>query len=487
MAKPVLTSADYNGSQLYMEWQVELPPRFTGFQIDLDDSNGGKQSFTTSNTYLKEKLDLSSSLTYTATIIVMVQDQPSSSSDPSTLISSAPLLYRVAYTLSPNKLCLNWQAAQGKGAAGIEAYIATLTEVGKNNWNQSTEGNSTTFDKSLSSSESYTSVVRGANELGNILGPPSTVYNPIVETPIVLSVVYDIDPKDVLTLRWNAVSGADILYTVVLQDVGHSSWSPQTTDLTLDFDKSLDSSKQYTVQVQVSDSTGVVWGPSSKVYIPICVAPELSMVSYDTGVLDLKWDAAVGEGVEAYEAALVKPGADKWYSDTDGLETQFNKNLDEQETYQTSVRATDQDQIVFGPSSDVLIPLLTSATDFNLIYTGTKISTSWVNDSNPAVTGYLVELDKNGAQEAQNTATDSPSDFDETLSDGSVYKARIRSTAPKLQGPWSSWVYAPYAQSISYAYDDYGRLLSQAWNSVSTVSYVLDGPGNIQTRVFSDS
>ena len=216
MAKPVLTSADYNGSQLYMEWQVELPPRFTGFQIDLDDSGGGKQSFTTSNTFLKEEVDLSSSLTYTATIIVMVQDQPSSSSDPSTLISSAPLLYRVAYTLSPNKLSLNWQAAQGKGAAGIEAYIATLTEVGKNNWNQSTEGNSTTFDKSLSSSESYTSVVRGTNELGNILGPPSTVYNPIVEAPIVLSVVYDIDPKDVLTLRWNAVSGADILYTVVL-------------------------------------------------------------------------------------------------------------------------------------------------------------------------------------------------------------------------------------------------------------------------------
>ena len=43
MAKPVLTSADYNGSQLYMEWQVELPPRFTGFQIDLDDSGGGKR------------------------------------------------------------------------------------------------------------------------------------------------------------------------------------------------------------------------------------------------------------------------------------------------------------------------------------------------------------------------------------------------------------------------------------------------------------
>ncbi len=485
MTKPIITHANYNGEQLYVEWTVDLPPRFTGFVLDLTDSDGDKQSFETNETSFTKDTALSSDKTYTLTITVMVQDQPSSTSDPLTLISAAPTMRSVAYSVSPGKLAVAWVDAEGDGAKGIETYIATLTEFGKNTWNLDSNDGSVDFNKTLSSSESYSVTVRGSNESGTVLGPPSSIYEPIVSAPVVLTVMYDTDPSTKLSLQWQGISGNDIQYYITLEEFGKNTWNNTTAETTTTFKKSLSSSEKYSVFVMASDSTGIVLGPSSTVYTPISVSPELSLVSYDSKVLELSWSAADGEGVEAYSATLEKPGSDVWYSSTDQLNTSFNKNLDPATTYNTYVRATGGNGVVFGPNSALLNPLLTSATNFALIYTGTEIDTSWTADSNPVVSGYIVELQKNGAKEAENTPPESPSNFDVTMDDGGVYRCRIRSTAPLLQGPWSDYVYAPYAQAVAYGYDDLSRLTSVSWNTVNRVIYALDDPGNIDTRVFS--
>lgn len=485
MAKPELTRAEYDGKELYAEWQVEIPPRFTGFIVTVTEKGGEAKNYPTTSAMIRQSMTLSASKTYLISIVVMVQDQPSSKSDPTTLITAAPTLYQVWYTNAPVLLSLKWKSATGGGAQGIEAYLATLSEFGKRTWNESTEGNALTFDQTLSENETYSCVVRGTNALGNVMGPPSTDYAPIVGTPRIGNITYDNVPSSLLQIYWAEVKGTDIQYIAVLQELGKNTWNNQTAELNTSFDKVLSTTESYSVTLFATDSTGVVMGPPSTVYAPICVTPEASLLAYDAEVLTLSWGAAIGEGVEGYLAKFEQVGSTASFSATTNLNTSFNQKLVVGPTYNVSVRATDSEQIVLGPSSEILNPLLSLPTSFSLFYTGTQISSNWTNDTNPVTTGYIIELDKDGSKLDEKTATVPPSNFDTTLANGSVYKCRIRSTGNKLEGPWSEWEYTPFATSISVTYDNLSRLKTMVWNASSTVSYSIDEAGNILTQTRS--
>jgi hypothetical protein len=478
--KPQLTYVSYDGGILHAEWAANIPPRFSGFTVNVRQVDGPTEEYPSQGSVWEKELQLSSTQTYTLQVIVMVSGQPAYASDEVTLITSSPQVYSVIY--ADSLLQLYWAAARG---AGVEAYAATLEEVGKHTWNEYTADLRTQFGRTLKITGEYRVSVRATNRDATVLGPSGTIYTPIAGAPAVTSVYYD---KGKLTLTWAPAGGGGVqAYLAILEEVGKKKWNQSTQKLTIVFERELQQTGTYHVAVRASDSSGVVLGPLGNIYVPIVVPVNLTLVSYRDSKLTLSWDAAVGEGVQAYLATLEEVGKKKWNQSTQELTAVFERELQQTGTYHVAVRASDSSGVVLGPPSEILAPLVTSPGDPRLDYTGTELVAQWAADTNPLTTAYLIQLYKDDSQLDQQSPDTATADFNYQLEDGCVYKTHVRSTGYKVEGPWTDWTLGPYAAVVNYEYDERCRIKIITWNQKNIITYNLDDPGNILTVGYSES
>ncbi|HEU4562396.1 MAG TPA: hypothetical protein VFS20_31490 [Longimicrobium sp.] len=111
-----------------------------------------------------------------------------------------------------------------------------------------------------------------------------------------------------------------------------------------------------------------------------------------------------------------------------------------------------------------------------------QLIASWAASGEPGVTGYRVELQKNGAATQTANATASPHPFTQALDDGAVFQARARATDGVMLGPFSGVANAPVSLLVSATFDGFARLTATQWplaGKTNGYGFTLDDPGNI--------
>lgn len=307
----------------------------------------------------------------------------------------------------------------------------------------------------------------------------------ITTSPQVYSVTYD---GSQLQLYWNAAGGAGVEgYVATLEELGKNTWNEYTDELSTQFDQVLKVTEEYSVVVRAYNSNRIVLGPASAIYTPIVAAPVMTSVYYDSETLTLTWTAAPGGGVQAYIATLEEVGKKKRIQSTEELTAEFDQELQTTGDYKVYVQAADETAVVFGPPSEILVPLVTSPGNLRVNYTGTELVAQWAADINPLTTAYLIQLYKDDIQLEQQSLDTTTTNFEYQLDNGSVYKARVRSTGNKVQGPWTVWALAPYAAIVNYEYDKLCRIKTITWNQRNILTFNMDDPGNILSLEYSES
>jgi hypothetical protein len=341
--KPQLTYASYDGGILHAEWAANIPPRFSGFMVNVRQVDGPTEEYPSQGSVWEKELELSSTQTYTLQVIVMVSGQPAYPGDEVTLITSSPQVYSVIY--ADSLLQLYWAAARG---AGVEAYAATLEEVGKQAWNEYTADLRTQFGQTLNITGEYRVTVRATNSDVTVLGPAGTVYAPIAGAPAVTSVCYD---KGKLTLTWGPAGGGGVqAYLATLEEAGKNKWNQSTQELTTVFERELQQTGTYHVTVRASDSSGVVLGPPSEILAPLVTSPVDLRLDYTGTQLVAQWAADTNPLTTAYLIQLYKDDSQLDQQSPDTATADFNYQLEDGRVYKTHVRSTGYK--VEGPWTD---------------------------------------------------------------------------------------------------------------------------------------
>ncbi|HVZ38037.1 MAG TPA: hypothetical protein VHI13_02080 [Candidatus Kapabacteria bacterium] len=169
----------YDPGTLHAEWVATIPPHFTGFRVTLRAAGSAPRNFQTQVPNITIHQSLEPAVGHTLTITVMAGGRPTAQTATVDLITAAPVM-----TLVDNSgadVRYDWTAAPGP----VQGYIAILTQTGGGEWTVRTDAATltATFDRHLSSTAAYTSMVRATNAGGVVLGPSSDVLVPLTTTP----------------------------------------------------------------------------------------------------------------------------------------------------------------------------------------------------------------------------------------------------------------------------------------------------------------
>ncbi len=334
----------------------------------------------------------------------------------------------------------------------------------------------------------------GANSCGPVLAATGLLYfsgnqgsvfavksvaPPITQAPTIQLVSYD---GSQLSSQWTAVNESGVTgYTLAIFQNDTLLHSVNTTALQGTFQVSLSPASSYTVKVQATGVDGP--GPWSTPVSVIVAVPAISQIVYNGQQVAASWSAVSEAGVSGYTLQIVTGNTLVAHTTTTGTSSNLAATLDPATAYQVRVQATGT--ATTGPWSTPVSVIVTAPTHGELFYNGTALVYSWDAVSSPGVTQYNAQLFKND-QLAENLDTAGLTvTFAEALRAGATYKAQVRATGAQTAGPWSSFAAGPLSSSVTYNYDELGRLHQMVINSRTTITYTYDDRGNIISETYA--
>lgn len=475
-------------AQLGVLWRAVTQNGVTGYVVVLSDGAGGQWTQRPSTPQTTFTQTLHTTKTYQVTIRAsgsggVVQGPVAG---PLTAITAGAQMLSMVYDVVPaTQLTLLWRAVTQPAVSG---YVVVLDEVGTSNqWVATPAAPTTQFLQSLDSSKQYTATVRATGNGGVVQGPATTPLTAITLPVQMQSMAYSVSPAASLALIWEAVRQAAVSgYVVVLDEVGTSNqWSQTPATPQTEFQQTLDPTQTYQATVRATGSSGVVQGPAIAPLTAITATPALSLLDYNPNTFIVSWNTVSAATIAGYEITIADSSSTSRYPAGNSGQSTLPVTLDASLTYSVVVRAVDASGIVRGPPSPSLAPLLTGPTSPTLTYTGTAFSSSWTRDQNPAATGYLAQLLRNGANADQSTPAAPPAVFNDSFDSGAVYASWVRSTGTKVRGPWTQQAPGPYRSTATLTYDGLGRVKKIARANAVTTDITFDLLGNIRTVVDS--
>ncbi|MBS1912750.1 MAG: hypothetical protein JST22_12250 [Bacteroidetes bacterium] len=479
---PILTLVDNGGSSLLLAWAAASGAGVTGYLAHLVEvlHQSWTQETDAATLTTTFPLTLKSTSTYTVDVRAsgdngVVLGPPSQVLAP---ITTAPTITAASNDVTESNLW--WAPAAGDD---IEAYAANLLQVDGASWWQYTDGDErhATFAVALDPQYEYTVAVRATDAGVVVLGPPSTVLTMITVAPTFTLVD---NSGTALGLYWAPVSGGVVDgYLAALEQTGSQRWTTSTNadTRTASFAVELIVGNAYACWVRATNTNGVVLGPPSQVLAPIAGAPVMALVNNSGADVRYTWTAAPGLAVEGYLAILTQVGGSIWTASTDAatLAATFTQQLNPALAYTSVVRASNSNDVVLGPPSDLLVPLTSSPGSPTVGTTGTQFEIGWKADANPEVTGYVAELFADGNSQGERQTAAAPAVYAGPLATGVIYTGTARSAGTKVLGPWTAPAVGPYAANAVIDYDAFGRTETITWNTTHTASYTYDDAGNI--------
>ncbi len=276
---PIVSTVQNTGAGLLLVWQ--LVGTYLKYQATLQET--GQQPVTqvaTGNSYT-----FNGALTgpaYTTYVAAQSDDgvligPPSLSYQP---ILTAPVMTGVENTGAGLKL--SWNALPP-----YTRYVAVLQQIGSQSRSESVPTLTWTFAGTLSGTGFSTDVAAQSNDK-ILIGPPSTVYVPIVNQPSWTEIDYITGSIDA---SWTQVSDAAVSgYLIQITDSGGQSSSypvPNTNTATLPV--TLQPSR-YSMVVRATN--GIVLGPWSATLVPLTKPPQAMTLGFDGTHLIGNWQPA---------------------------------------------------------------------------------------------------------------------------------------------------------------------------------------------------
>lgn len=383
----------------------------------------------------------------------------------------------------PGVLTVRWFPMSDPDLTGFRVFLQKQGEPEPEHQDTGPDVYVAKFQQDLSEGK-YTTWV--ATLIGGAVGESSDPLPVITVAANMSAVVYDVSPEIGLTVHWDAVDAeGQTGYVAVLQEVKTGPTRSETTsELEVFFEGALHFNRDYNVTVRAIGNFGIIEGPSSTVYQPVLDTPTVRDLAYDVlpeAALTLRWNPVDQPPVDAYLAELHNT-TDKTEVTEPTTETfaVFSGKLEESDAYKAFVRATAQDGVSRGPKSLELVPIVAQASNPALNYNGTAFPFAWTGIAD--VTDYEAELYENGARADQKSGPETSVTFETTLTNGTVYTARVRGVGNLVQGPWTDYAPGPYGMAVVITPDDIGRISTVEINQYSSTTYTIDDAGNVTGR-----
>lgn len=472
-------------AKLSLTWQVVNSTLVTAYVIVLDEVGASGQWTNTSNeanTEFDQTLDLTHDyqVTIRATGNNGVVQGPATA--PLTAITAPASILSVVYDTVPSALLtLVWDAVNQTPVTG---YVAMLSEAGTRNvWIATTNTPGTQFVQPLDAAHDYQVTVRATGANGRVQGPASAPLTALTASVQMQSMAYNLLPSPALALTWQAANQAAVTgYVVVLREAGTGAqWTLTPATAQAQFNQTLDTAHDYWATVRATSALGVVQGPATAPLTAITAVPVLTELDYNPGNFLVNWTVLPNAAITGYDVTVASATASNTYPAGNTGQVALQITLDATQTYSVNACATGAAGVVKGPPGAVLAPLLSSPTNPTLVFNGTAFAASWTADSNPAVTGYVAQLLRNGAMADQQSPAAPPATFADTLDSGTVYASWVRSTGVSVKGPWTTRAPGPYRSVATLTFDALGRLTTIARANAATTNFTFDSFGNLES------
>lgn len=292
---PTVLQVQNTGSALFLMW--ETLTGYSKYQATLQETGSSPDTQIVSDTSYTFPGALSGS-SYTAYVAVQSDDgvlvgPPSTAYNP---ILSAPVMTGVENTGAGLKL--SWAQL-----SGYNRYMAVLQKLGGQVHSQSVVGLTWTFDGTLSGA-GYSTDVFAQSDDQVVIGPPSTVYTPIIAQPSLTELDYNADQ---LGVDWQQVSDPGVTgYLIQITDpngqvqqfstanTGHTALAVSLLPVT------------YAVLIRATN--GIVLGPWSAALIPLTAPPAAMMLGFDGTHLRADWEPSGQDNVTGYTVQLLAGG-----------------------------------------------------------------------------------------------------------------------------------------------------------------------------------
>lgn len=380
---------------------------------------------------------------------------------------------------SGTTLTAEWTAVTQAGVTGYTInYTIGLFEGDNLVTSKYSNTTSTSLDIDLEPTQNYEVKVRANSSSSS--GPWSTSVWVIVGVPTFSEVAYN---GSAVRADWSAVNESAVTgYTLSIFDgetiVGSQAVSGISGEVTVE----LDPNQTYTVKVQATGDKTT--GPLSTGVGVIVEAATISVVSYDGSQVSASWSAVNESAVTGYTLSIFDGETVVASNDVTENSGSVMVNLDQNKNYLAKVQGTAEK--TKGPWSAGVGIIQQVPNGLELYYNHTALVAVWNAVTNPNITGYTAQLDKNSSVAERKETTQTTVTFEETLEYGATYQAQVRAIGDKMTGPWSSLVSGPYSTQTTYTYDPLGRLKTMT-DSQTTLTYTYDDRGNILTQTHADS
>jgi len=295
---PTMLSVDYSsGSSLALTW---TPPQgYTSFKAYLQSSAGGTTPTpaTGSGCIIPGPL---TGATYTASVAATSPDGVSVGPPTSgyIVITAAPVMSSVINNGAG--VALTWQTT-----ANSSAYKAVLQVPGNPQVVQLPTTTLYTFAGPLSTT-GCTCWVSGTAYNGIALGPPSTVYTILVDSPAWSLAAYDVGQ---LNLNWIAPGDAVVDgvsgYLITISGLTPSTY-PVNQATSQNLAVTLVPFTSYPTTVAATN--GIVQGPPGPTLIPLTAPPLSPALGYTGAALSLAWQPSGEANVTGYSVELFSNG-----------------------------------------------------------------------------------------------------------------------------------------------------------------------------------
>lgn len=338
-AAPEISQVLYDPGALTVRWFPMSAPDLTGFRVfwqKAGASDPQHQDTGPDAQFAKVDQDLTDGQ-YTTWVATLINGAVGAQSDPLPVITVQPDMQQVAYDVSPEiGLTVRWAAVDAEGQTG---YVAFLEEVEGTLKTEPTSQLTAFFKQGLNFSRTYNVYVRASGYYDIIMGPSSTVYQPVLDTPMVVNLAYEVLPAAELTLRWSLINDPSVTaYLAILDnETDRTSTSEPTTQAFAVFAGALRESDDYKAYVRATGQGGVAQGPKSSKMVPIVAQAERAALNYTGTGFPFTWSAISYDGLTGYQVQFYE---DDVVSDETVQETSvtFIKTLQNGVVYRARVR-----------------------------------------------------------------------------------------------------------------------------------------------------
>jgi len=281
--------------------------------------------------------------------------------DPLTAIVAQPAVNTIRYSLNnaDGNINVSWGAARNAD----QYYVRVKADDGSFDHEFPSTELQTNIKKTLDPLKTYKITVAGKAKQDIVQGPVSDEFTPIAEAPKLTLISYSLtDGKGILSTSWGDVNLADGYVITIKATDGSYLHNIPVTDITYDFEKTLDESKTYNVMVTATASSGIVSGPVSIIYTTIIWQVERPMLNHTGAKFIANWSIPAKLTGKNFECGLYKSGTLLNTETVAANKAEFIFSLDDATIYAAQIRAIEG--IVKGPCT----PLIQGPYSASLVY-----------------------------------------------------------------------------------------------------------------------